>query len=145
MTAALCVAVVIHGASAARVAPDLAGVYIAQGTSERYSVTRWLRVRQSGRTAEVSLAASYGDGHGRAPEVEGDGTVDTDGVLRFRFSDSFHNEGTATFRREGRFYVLRVRPTSVVEQEALNMYMDPIRFRRSDRPYLRRSLTRRCS
>jgi hypothetical protein len=81
-----------------------------------------LDITQTGIKANVSFSAGREDGSGAAPDGGGEGTVDRKGVLTFKFTDSFNNEGTATLDREKDGYHLEMNVSSVAEPRAMSLY-----------------------
>jgi len=82
-----------------------------------------LAVHLDGRRAKINFSASMADGSGAAPDAEGTGKVE-DGVLNFKFKDSFENEGTCKlhFVPGSELYQLEMVVTKVVEPSPLHFY-----------------------
>ena len=82
-----------------------------------------LAVQLDGRRAKINFSASMADGSGAAPDAEGTGKVE-DGVLNFKFKDSFDNEGTCKLHivPGSELYQLEMVVTKVVEPSPLHFY-----------------------
>jgi hypothetical protein len=82
-----------------------------------------LEVQLTGRRAKISFSASMADGAGAAPDAQGTGKIE-DGVLNFKFKDSFDNEGTCQLRflPATNLYQLDMTVTKVVEPSPLHFY-----------------------
>ncbi len=66
--------------------------------------------------------AAHPDAHGAAPDGDGEGRIDRDGVLRFTYEDSFFNKGTGTFRRTKKGYLLSIQIDHVEDSRCLVFY-----------------------
>ena len=99
--------------------PSYNGSYELSGnrTDRQFS----LEVRQSGARAKIDFSAAMTDGSGAAPDAEGQGEIE-DGVLSFKFKDSFDNEGTCTLQPSHGGYRLAMVVTKVVESSPLHFY-----------------------
>jgi hypothetical protein len=116
----------------------LSSVALAAGAERDYSgkyellpAHAWARkkgfeliVRQTGARATISFSAANVDGSGAAPDAEGKGQV-KNGLLTFKFRDSFDNTGTGTLSllRNGMFR-LTMNPNKVRDSRALVHYGD---------------------
>jgi hypothetical protein len=80
-----------------------------------------LDVKQTKHRAEVTFSAAMADGSGASPEGAGKGRVE-DGVLSFKFKDSFNNEGTCTLQPAKKGYQLSITVTKVVEPKPFHFY-----------------------
>ncbi len=82
-----------------------------------------MAVQLNGRRAKINFSASMADGTGAAPDAEGTGKIQ-DGVLNFKFKDSFDNEGTCKlqFLPSSESYQLDMVVTKVVEPSPLHFY-----------------------
>ncbi len=82
-----------------------------------------LEVQLNGRRAKISFSACMADGSGAAPDAAGTGKV-SDGVLNFKFKDSFNNEGTGKLQilPSSSLYQLDMAVTKVVEPSPLHFY-----------------------
>ncbi len=103
---------------------ELAG----QRTDRQFS----LEVRQSGSRVKVDFTAAMADGSGAAPDAEGDGKIE-DGVLSFKFKDSFDNEGRCKLQPNHGVYRLDMVVTKVVEPSPLHFYGTLLLKKTSDR------------
>jgi len=95
-----------------------------------------LDVKQDHSHFDVSFSASMNDGSGAAPDASGEGHVD-DGILTFKFTDSFNNEGTCTLTpthdgRDG--YHLSMAVDKVVDVGPIHFYGDVPLRKTSDKP-----------
>jgi len=61
------------------------------------------------------------DGSGAAPDAEGDGKIEN-GVLSFKFKDSFDNEGRCKLQPSRGGYLLDMVVTKVAEPSPLHFY-----------------------
>ena len=93
-----------------------------------------LDVQQKGKSASVSFSASHVDGSGAAPDGDGKGTINAKGELKFEWTDSFVNSGSAVLRRDGKTFRLSMDPTKVTEPRALVLYDDFVLKRTSAKP-----------
>jgi hypothetical protein len=82
-----------------------------------------LDVKQTGSRAEVSFSAAMTDGSGAAPDGAGKGHVE-DGVLSFKFKDSFNNEGTCTLESTKGGFHLNMTVLKVVDPGPFHFYGD---------------------
>jgi len=92
-----------------------------------------LEVAQTGSRAKVSFSAAMADGSGAAPDGSGKGRVE-DGVLSFKFKDSFNNEGTCTLESSKDGYHLSMTVTKVVETSPFHFYGNILLKKTSDKP-----------
>lgn len=93
-----------------------------------------LDLTQTGSKAEFSFSAAMSDGSGAAPDGDGKGHLDKNGVLIFTFSDSFENEGTGTLEHKKDGYRLTLNVTKVAEPRPLRFYGDVLLKKTSDKP-----------
>lgn len=91
-----------------------------------------LEVRQSGSRVKIDFTAAMADGTGAAPDAEGDGKIEN-GVLSFRFKDSFDNEGRCRLQPNHGVYQLDMVVTKVVEPSPLHFYGTLLLKKTSDR------------
>jgi hypothetical protein len=91
-----------------------------------------LEVRQSGSRVKIDFTAAMVDGSGAAPDAEGTGTI-KDGVLSFKFKDSFDNEGLCKLQPNHGVYQLDMVVTKVVEPSPLHFYGTLLLKKTSDR------------
>lgn len=92
-----------------------------------------LNVTQARHRANVTFSAAMADGSGPAPAGAGEGRI-RDGVLSFKFKDSFNNEGTCTLQPGKGGYQLSMTVTKVVEPRPLHFYGNVLLKKVSDRP-----------
>ncbi len=93
-------------------------------------------VLQKGKSATTSFSAANVDGSGAAPDGDGEGTLNAKGELEFKWTDTFDNAGTGTFRRDGKVYHLSLKPTKVNEPRAMVFYGDLTLKRTSTKPQM---------
>ena len=72
----------------------------------------------------LTLTATHPDGHVAAPDGEGEGTVDSSGVFRFGYEDSFSNKGKGTLRKTKSGYLLSIQIEDVGEPRCLPFYAE---------------------
>ena len=115
---AACASVVLAGAGS-----DLMGSFVHESGSDRDAVAISVTV-EAGADGKFSLSlmAAHPDAHGAAPDGEGKGRIDPDGVLRFTYEDSFFNKGTGTFRRTNKGYLLSIQIDHVEDSRCLEFY-----------------------
>ena len=102
---------------------DLTGSFVHRDGSDRDAVAIFVTVEAKADGKFLfSLTAAHPDAHGAAPDGEGEGRIDRDGVLRFTYEDSFSNKGTGTFRRAKKGYLLTVQIDQVEESRCLVFY-----------------------
>jgi hypothetical protein len=80
-----------------------------------------LDVKQTKSRAEITFSAAMDDGTGAAPDGTGKGEVE-DGVLSFKFEDSFKNEGTATLESMKDGFHLSMIIIKVVDPDPFHFY-----------------------
>ncbi len=105
---------------AAAAETNYAGHYeLADGKARRAFT---LDVKQTdARRAEISFSAAMDDGSGSAPDGWGKGRIE-DGVLSFKFKDSFNNEGTCTLVSSKHGYQLNMVVIKVVDPSPFHFY-----------------------
>jgi len=111
----------IPASAAPAIKPDFNGNYELAG--KRTDRVFSLAVQLKGRRATITFSASMADGSGAAPDAEGTGKIE-DGVLSFKFKDSFDNEGTCKLQLlpGSGIYQLDMVVTKVVEPSPLHFY-----------------------
>ena len=125
----LSLAFIAHGADAP--ANDFTGHYeLVKTLKTAFS----LDVQQKGKTAMVSFVAGHVNGSGATPDGGGKGTLTDKGELKFEWTDSFENSGTAVLRRDGKTYHLSMKSTKVEDSRALVHYGDLALKRTSTKP-----------
>lgn len=124
--------VVIPVVSGAGTDAPLLGKFACKSGAERDSVSINITVTaESDGKLSLALTAAHPDGHGAAPDGEGDGRVDANGTFRFTYEDSFFNKGDGTFRRAKNGYLLSIRIQDVRESRCLPFYGEHLFRRRS--------------
>jgi hypothetical protein len=111
--------------------PDFSGHYELVDAKAARSFS--LDVKQKDRRAEAFFSASMIDGSGAAPDARGKGEIE-DGVLTFKFKDSFNNEGTCTLEPNKGVFQLNITVTKVVEPSPLHFYGELMMKKTSARP-----------
>ncbi len=113
--------------------PNFTGAYelAGQRTDRIFS----LQVQQDGHRAKISFTACMADGSGAAPDAQGTGKI-SDGVLSFKFKDSFDNEGTCKLQLppSSQVYRLEMVVTKVVEPSPLHFYGNLLLKKTSEKP-----------
>jgi hypothetical protein len=71
--------------------------------------------------AEITFSAAMDDGSGSAPDGWGKGKIE-DGVLSFKFTDSFNNEGTCTLATGKHGYEFNMVVIKVVDPSPFHFY-----------------------
>jgi hypothetical protein len=92
-----------------------------------------LEIHQTGTRAKISFSATMADGTGPAPDAEGAGEIE-DGVLSFKFKDSFDNEGACKLQPRRGSYELDMVITKMVEASPLHFYGTLLLKKTSDHP-----------
>ena len=116
----LAVLIVAFTGHAAATEPNYNGHY-EMTTDPKASRVFSLDIRQAGSRAQISFSAAMADGTGAAPDGEGKGHVE-DGVLSFKFKDSFNNEGTCTLESKKDGFHLNIVVTKVVDAGPFHFY-----------------------
>jgi hypothetical protein len=80
-----------------------------------------LDVKQTQDRADVTFSAAMTDGSDAAPDGEGAGRV-KDGILSFKFKDSFENAGTCTLQRSTDGYHLVMTVVNIGDPRPLHFY-----------------------
>ena len=115
---AACASVVLAGAGS-----DLMGSFVHESGSDRDAVAISVTVQAAADGKfSLSLMAAPPDAHGAAPDGNGEGRIDRDGILRFTYEDSFFNKGTGTFRRTKKGYLLSIQVDQVEDSRCLVFY-----------------------
>jgi len=101
--------------------PNFSGSYALAG--KRTDRVFILEVQARGKRANISFSAAMADGNGAAPDADGTGKIE-DGVLSFKFKDSFDNEGTCKlqFLPATGLYQLDMVITKVADSSPLHFY-----------------------
>jgi hypothetical protein len=104
---------------------DFTGEYVLAGAKADRSFQ--LDVKLDHSRADISFSAAMNDGSGAAPDGEGHGSVE-DGVLSFKFKDSFDNEGTCTLKPDNGVYRLSMTVLKIADVSPIHFYGDvPLR------------------
>jgi hypothetical protein len=105
---------------AAATETNFAGHYELADTKAGRAFTLEVKQTDSHR-AEISFSAAMEDGSGSAPDGRGKGRIE-DGVLSFKFKDSFNNEGTCTLASAKHGYQLNMVVIKVVDPSPFHFY-----------------------
>ena len=89
-----------------------------------------LSVSQSSNAIKIAFDAAYSDGHGAAPDGEGQAKITGKNTLQFNWEDSFENSGTGTIKRAGKDVMVSMKTTHVVDSRSLMFYGENIRLKR---------------
>jgi hypothetical protein len=120
----------------------LIGKFVCESGKERNDVAIYITVSaEPDGKLSLALTAAHPDGHGAAPDGDGEGRVDADGIFRFTYEDSFLNKGEGTFRRVKGGYLLSIHIQDVQDSRCLPFYGEHLFQRRSHD----KGLTMRCS
>ena len=98
-----------------------------------YDVHIDFSVWREGGQITIGFQGTHPRAAGAAPEGGGTGRIDSDGVLRFKYEDSFFNKGTGTFRRIKNTYKLSIDITDMQEPRCAMYYGDFVLKRISDK------------
>jgi hypothetical protein len=93
-------------------------------------------VLQKGANVTISFSAGNVDGSGAAPDGDGEGKLNGKGELELKWTDTFDNAGTATFRRDGKLYHLSLTATKVADPRAVALYGEITLKRTSTKPQM---------
>lgn len=78
---------------------------------------------------QISFDAAYNDGHGAAPDGEGQAKITSKNTLQFNWEDSFKNSGTGTIKRAGKDVIVSMKTTHVVDSRSLMFYGENMRLK----------------
>ena len=92
-----------------------------------------LEIAQTDSRAKISFSAAMSDGSDAAPDGTGQGRVE-DGILSFKFKDSFNNEGTCTLESQKDGYHLSMTVTKVTDPRPFHFYGTMLLKRTSNKP-----------
>ena len=88
-----------------------------------------LSIEQSGSAIQVTFDAAYADGHGAAPEGQGNAKA-SGNTLQFTFKDSFDNAGSGTITRAGDDIIVSMKASKVADPRCLAFYGQYMRLKR---------------
>jgi hypothetical protein len=88
-----------------------------------------LTIEESGGALQVSLNAAYNDGHGAAPDGQGEAKITGDNTLQFKWQDSFKNAGTGRIARAGEDIIVSMKTTRIVDSRCLVFYGHKMRLK----------------
>jgi hypothetical protein len=120
------------GTAAPLAKADFTGHYELADAKSDWSFS--LDVTQAGTKADISFSAANNDGSGAAPDGDGKGDLDSTGILKFKFTDSFGNAGNATLSATKGGYRLKMNVTTAVEPRALRFYGDVMLKKTANKP-----------
>ena len=100
--------------------PNFAGYY-EPATPSSGRIFKLSLTQDGSRVHAVFCASDAGDPDSQ-PTGEGDGRVNSDGVLEFKFKDSHENKGTATLVHEKDHYRFEMRVTKIADAAPLHFY-----------------------
>ena len=96
-----------------------------------------LKVTQTKHVADVTFSAAMADGSGPAPDGAGKGRIEN-GILSFKFKDSFKNEGTCTLQPSlgatPGLYQLNITVTKAIDPSPFHFYGSVLLKKLPDRP-----------
>jgi hypothetical protein len=102
---------------------QLVGDYRYETDSDSiYAVYIDFSVWRDGDKVVIGFQGAHPRGAGAAPEGGGTGHIDSDGVLRFEYEDSFFNKGKGTFRRTKQGYKLFIHIDDLAEPRCAMYY-----------------------
>jgi hypothetical protein len=87
-----------------------------------------LNILQEGDTISVDFDAVYNDGHGCAPQGNGQAKVVDRNSLKFTFTDSAGNSGTGTIKRAGDGVTMSIKPGRIADRRCTVFYRENIRL-----------------
>ena len=87
-----------------------------------YAVYIDFSVWREGDKIVIGFEGAHPHAAGAAPEGGGTGQIDSEGVLRFEYEDSFSNKGTGTFQRVKNGYKLFIQIDGLVEERCAMYY-----------------------
>lgn len=90
-----------------------------------------LSVSQSKNAIKIAFDAAYSDGHGAAPDGEGQAKITAKNTLQFNWKDSFANSGTGTIKRAGKDVIVSMKTTHVVDSRSLMFYGENMRLKQA--------------
>ena len=124
----LCVSVLLLASIGFSADPSWSGEY-ANKKSLNGRAAFQLTIEQSGDAVQVSFDAAYIDGHGAAPDGQGEAKITGNNTLQFQWEDSFKNTGTGRITRVGKDIVVSMKTTRVVEPRCLVFYGHKMRLK----------------
>ena len=130
-SAALFIWIVLRatGFSAPSTEPSWAGDYADKNFLNGEAVFQ-LSIEQSANAIKITFDAAYSDGHGAAPDGEGQAKITGKNTLQFNWEDSFENSGTGTIKRAGKDVIVSMETTHVVDSRAIMFYGENMRLKR---------------
>ena len=109
--------------------PNWTGEYADKNLLNGQAVFQ-MSITQSGNAIQITFDAAYNDGHGAAPEGEGQAEIAGKNTLQFNWEDSFKNSGTGTITLAGKGIVVSMKTTRVVDSRCLALYGQKMRLKR---------------
>ena len=89
-----------------------------------------MSIQQSGDAMQISFDAAYNDGHGAAPDGEGQAKITGKNTLEFKWEDSFKNSGTGRITLAGKNVIVSMKTMRVVDSRCLVFYGQKMRLKR---------------
>lgn len=124
-----------HGRRTSAVERRLVGDYrYESGGDSIYDVYIDFSVWRDGDKIVIGFQGAHPRAAGAAPEGAGTGRIDSDGVLRFDYEDSFFNKGTGTFRWTKNGYKLSIDISEMRDSRCAMYYGDFVLKRISGKP-----------
>jgi hypothetical protein len=113
----------------------LTGEYsYTSGGNSLYDVDIYFSVWREGDTMVIGFQGAHPMGNGAAPDGAGKGRIDSGGILRFDYEDSFFNKGHGTFRWTKTGYKLSIDIADMRESRCAMFYGDFVLKRVSSKP-----------
>ena len=109
--------------------PNWTGEYANKNFLDGQAVFQF-SIEQSANAIKIAFDAAYNDGHGAAPDGEGQARITGKNTLEFNWEDSFKNSGTGTIKRAGDSINVSMKTTQVVDSRCLAFYGQNMRLKR---------------
>jgi hypothetical protein len=127
-SAILLPAVLVIGSNGFTAEPTWVGEYANNKFLNGQAVFQ-LSIEQSGAALQVSFDAAYVDGHGAAPDGQGEAKITGNNTLEFKWKDSFKNAGTGRIARAGEDIIVSMKITRIVDSRCLVFYGHKMRLK----------------
>jgi hypothetical protein len=115
------VILVASGFNALAAPPSWAGEYRNENLLNGQAIFQF-SIQQSGKAIRIAFDAAYNDGHGAAPDGEGQGKIAGTNALEFKWEDSCKNSGTGMIKRAGDGIIVSMKTTRAVNPRCLVFY-----------------------
>lgn len=109
--------------------PNWAGEYANKNFLDGQALFE-MSIQQSGDAIQISFDAAYNDGHGAAPDGEGQAKIADKNLLQFKWEDSFKNAGTGAITRSGKDVIVSMKTMRAVDSRCLAFYGHKMRLKR---------------